>query len=338
MTHSLPTIPAADWNRLAAELARKFGLTFGGRSRGRGYRLPWEIAAVWNPFYAQWEAGVHPGYVNALETLAPRVTWDRAPKATRERLAASSGAPVRPWLSEGPFFPLASSQMRRIGYDADPSQDPETVPEYFAALGVGTPPRIDLDAEDLSIRIVQDGELDGTRRRLLRAVDIVLTIPKPSAGVVASPDPTGQGAVLDVTLSSPPAGALPSVSTVRAWRPPAESGDLLEALTTGRTDPPTVERRVGTVFFISPPGAPIGSDPNPLWTPVIRQDMTYNRVLATRSSLESLPRLNLRLATGLAGGVADPFFARLLDPLNEADAAASLALSTASVQVAEWTL
>lgn len=336
MATALPVIPANHWNRTAAELARKLGLVFGGRSDGRAWRLPWEISVSWNPFYAAFEASVHPGFVNALETLAPRLPWDRAPRATRTRLAAAGGAPVRPWLSELPWIPIEPGALRRIGHDADPSQEPEAVPEYFAALGVGTAPRIEIDAEDLRINVVEAGELSPARR-LLRAVDVVLTIPKVSAGVVASPD-EGGGALLDVTLSSPPAGAMPSLRLVRAWRPPAESGDLLEQLTTGRVDPGTVERRVGTVFFMSPPGAALGSDPDPAWTPVVRQDMTYNRVFATRTALDSFPALNLRLVTGLAGGVADPIFEGLLDPINEKDRDASLALSTASVRVAEWSL
>lgn len=332
---ALPLIPENHWNRMAGELARKLGLIFGGRGGGKGYRLPWEIEAVWNPFYNQFEASVHAGFVNFQETETPVLPWDRAPGETRLRLADSGGQPVRAWLSERPWFPLPPANFRRIGYDADPARDPESVPEYFAALGVGAPPRLDIDIEGLSINVVQAAELTASRR-LLRAIDIVLTIPKPAASVVATG--SGPGAAIDVTLSTPTIAVLPSLFTSRFWSPPAEAFDIREQLAGGLTDPTFVERRVGTVYFISPPDAPLESVPDLTWTPVVRQDMTYNRVLATRTDLDQLPRLSLSLVTGLAGGLADPIFAGLLDPINEADAAASLALSRASVRVEEWTL
>jgi translocation and assembly module TamB len=106
----------------------------------------------------------------------------------------------------------------------------------------------------------------------------------------------------------------------------------------GIADAPSIERRVGTVFFVSPPDAPLGSMPDQSWSPYVRQDLTYNRVLAYRTALDQLPRLNLSLVTGLAGGIADPIFAGLLAPINEADALASLQLSQASVRIEEWTL
>jgi hypothetical protein len=335
MAAALPLIPANHWNRNASNLARKLSLTFGGRFDGSGWRHPYSIAPVWNPFLTTWEISIQPGYVNALETETPAMAWDAAPDATRERLAAVAGSRVRPWLSESPWIPLPVANYRRIGYDADPAVDPEQVPEFFGAMGVGQAARLDLEADGGGISVIEPGAL-AAERLLLRAIDIVLTIPKPAAEIVTTGE--ADGVRLDVSLAVPGPETLCSIATSRFWRPPSEAYDIREQLAAGIADAPSIERRVGTVFFVSPPDTPLGSMPDQTWSPYVRQDLAYNRVLAYRTALDQLPRLNLSLVTGLAGGIADPIFAGLLAPINEADAIASLKLSQASVRTEEWTL
>lgn len=335
MAVSLPTINSERWNRLCDSLAGKVQAEFSRRTVPNTWRHPWNCLARWNPFLDAWEINIQAGFVNAAETEGPSLAAADAPADTRARLEVDGAALVRPWLSENPWFPVRPELWRAIGSDAAAGADGETVPEWFQALGVGGPPSLSINP-DLSGVTTAPGGFSGrpSERRLLRAVDVVLAVPKPAPGFALSTE--GGLDYADPNLI-PPAG-LPSVGFRRRWTPPAAAPTLLEQLATGLGEPPVAEYRVATVYLLSPPGAADGGAPGADWVPYVAGVLFWNLCFAWVADLSAVPRFRVSLSTGLAGGVADGIVAAMLAPNNEADAAAALALSRTRVQAEAWTV
>lgn len=334
MAYELPTIPASAWNANAHRLARKLNLSLGGRTDANGWRHPWNVKAAFNTFSQRWELNVYPGFINAMETEAPAMDWNMAPPLTRERLPGGAGGRVRPWLSESPWF--TPKAWRKIGEDAEPTREPEAVPEFFQAFGVGGPPRLDLNVDFSGVSVSVDPTEDPDARRLLRAVDVVLAVPKPAPALVTTETPNGVR--VDVSLNVPGPEEVPSLFTTRRWFAPIEAPTVQEQLASGRTQPTFEEWRVATVFLLSPAGEPAGAEPGSGWFAFTRHSLTWNRGFAYKSEADFLPPLDLTFSTGLAGGIAQPIFDALLAPVNEADRAASLFLSRAAVETDSWSL
>jgi hypothetical protein len=330
MTH--PPIPVqvirpADWNRVLRKIGAKKNRSYYGSASGAGFLHPWRTTAGYDVESNLWGIRIQPGYINAAETEVPAMAARLAPRETRERLGLGAGStrPARPWLSERPWMRIPADLWRSIG-TGETGSDP--VPDFFQALGVEGSAQIVIDAEDQSVSVVAPPPVPVERRRYLRAVDVVLTVPKPAIRAVLVPTESG-GTRIDYTVA--PGTGSPFLSIRRRYdpRPPAPS--LQEQLVTGRTDDNYIEKRVVTVYLLSPAGtkfgAPIGRD----WAPYFAHGLFYNLVSASRVILNIIPPSSLSSTIPLAGGAGQSIIESILDDLNARDAELSLALSQAGV-------
>lgn len=328
---ALPTLSARRWNAMASKLAAKLNVRPGATRPSPAWRHPWNCLARFNPSALRWEVNIQPGFVNAQETEGPALPWRECSVETQSRLQARAGELVRPWLTESPWLPVRSDAWRAIGADAAGATTEEAVPPFFLQMGV-----VDqLEGGALTTRGFP--VLPPEERRRLAAVDIVLNVPKPAPDIVLTELSDGIKRA-EVGLRPPGPGELPSVRVQRRFVAAQAEPPLLAQVAAGRAAPPFQEWRVATLYLLSAPGAAPGSAPDHTWTPFAAHDLFWNRRFAFQSSLAGLPRLNLSFSTFLAGGVANPLFQGILEPINEADAQAALTLSRGDVLTAAWSV
>lgn len=338
MASPLPIISAAAWNATGEKLARKLSVGFAAGSRGGGWRHPWHVRPVWSDAGSRWEADIFPAFLGPSEVDGPPVPWSEAAEETRERLGRASGSGmVRPWLSERVAFGIHPGLWRPVGSDAAAGEDPEPVPEYFRALGVGGPPLVEVDPVGWSVTVTAAG-LDPESVRFLRAVDLVLRIPRPAPDIALT-DLGGGITRADVALRLPDPAERPSVSLVRRFIPGAADPSLLEQVAAGRAQPAFQEVHLASVWLLSPPGIRPGGVPGADWVAFVRHEWTtWSAAFAWRSTLEALPPVRLDFSSPVAGGLGNPIFADILAPVNAADEAAAFLLSRADVASAAWTV
>lgn len=322
-------IRPADWNRVLRQIAAKKNKSYHGSDRGGGFVHPWRTSAGYDVERERWAIRVQPGYVNAAETEVPAMAARLAPPETRERLGLSRGSDqsVRPWLSERPWIPIAPALWREIG-TGETGVSAESVPPFFTALGVEAATEIVVDTENQRVSLVAPTPVPEFRRRYLRAVDVVLTVPKPAIRAALVPTESG-GTRIDYTIAS--GSGAPSLSIRRRYEPRPPAPTLQEQLATGRTDDDYLETRVVTVYLLSPtgtkPGTPLGRD----WTAYTAHALFYNRVYSSRVVLDLFPPQALASPIPLAGGAGQSIIATILDDLNARDAELSLTLGRAGV-------
>ncbi|MFK5923280.1 MAG: hypothetical protein QM496_13970 [Verrucomicrobiota bacterium] len=331
---NIPVISAPAWNELLVRLAGKLNITYAGRRDTKVFRHPWNTLARYDPFKSAWEINIQPGMVNAQDVDAPPINRVDAPDVTQERDSADK---VRPWLVEAPWISLPGISWRKLGTDASGLGDTEGVPLFFQALGVGMPPREDLEIAGSGVSITVDPLPDGVEDevRLLRAADVVLSIPKPTA--VAESVEDGSKISFAFTIRPAPPGN-PSIYVTPRFDPEDEDPTAQEQILTGRGGSSAVKRVVATLFLVSPAGAEKGSDPDHTWIPFVRHYLFYNLAFSHKATITNFPPLELELPTGLAGGVADGIFQRQLADINQADAGLAQALSNASVRTDIWSV
>lgn len=311
-----------DWDRVAQKIAAKKNKSYQGRESG-GWRHPWHTIARWDPQTLTWAIQVKAGYVNAAETEAPAMPADIAPAATRLRLDATSGR-VIPWLSEAPWIRIPRDLWREIGTGA---VETEPVPEFFTAQGVEGSDQIVIDAEDESVSLVAPPTVPPARRRLLRAVDLVLTVPKP---ILTPALVSGPGGTTELTWTVAAASGDPFLTVRRVHVPQAPPPTLQERLVTGRSEDPYTESLVATVYLLSRPGVPLGYPIGPDWQPHVKHALFWNRIHQAKVRMNLVPTAPLVSPIPLGGGAGQGIIQSILDDLNARDAALAAALGQAS--------
>ena len=333
--HAMRVIRPRAWNRTLGELSRKLEVRYRETESGTRFRHPWNTVARYDLENGVWSVNVQPGYINAAETLGPSIPIRAAPEETLTRLGIqqrNSSRPVVPWLSERPWFPTTA--WRALGTDADPAAEPETVPRFFLESGVESASQLQLDLADPGVSVTQRVTVPLDQRRLLRAVDVVLRVAKPM--IEASFEETSSGPELTFQVSSSPAP--PELSLRRKFVEPPEAPSLVEQLLTGATDLPYTERRVATVYLLSPPRLAAGSEVGPSWQPFVEHSLFFNRGFGYEVDLSVVPTVDQSFTIPLAGGVAGQTIENLIEDLNDNDAELSLLLSQGSVKTDFWTL
>lgn len=315
------------WNRVAQKIAAKKNKSYHGAESG-GWRHPWQTACRWDPRSQSWAMQMQPGYVNAAETDCPPLSAELAPAATRARLGIAAGGrqrqKVTPWLSEGPWIPINPALWREIGTGAVES---ETVPAFFVAQGVEGSEQIEVDAEELTLSVVAAPPVPTDRRRLLRAVDIVLTVPKPT---LRPSFITGLGGTTELTWTTAPAIGNPFLSVRRLHVPALPAPTLQEQLVTGRTEDPYTETLVATVYLLSRPGVPLGYAVGPDWQPHVKHFLFWNRIYQAKVLMNLVPPTPLTSPIPLAAGAGQGIIQNIIDDMNAKDATLAAALSQAS--------
>jgi len=324
------------WNRVVGELAKKLNLTCSTRESGTPWRHPWDTAAIWSPSDRVWKLNTYPGYINAAETETSSLPARRAPAPTLARLGirnTRSSVPVVPWLSERPWLPV--TDWRAIGTDAEPGVTPEAVPEFFTARGVEAGTVVDVDAIEQTISVTQGTTVPPAQRRLLRAVDVVIRVPKPTLQIELTSDEAG-GSTFFIGGERP--GGNPVLTVRRRYEPQLPPPSLEEQLLTGRVDDPYTESLVATVYLLSPPGTQPGADVSAKWQPYTRHSLFWNRGYAYEIIKRVVPALDQSFGIPLAGGIGNSLIDSFLADLNERDRELSLLISSGQVRTDFWTV
>lgn len=301
-----------------------------------GFRHPWQISARWDPSQERWEMQIfRDTYVANREILAPSMRVDEVPEETLRRLGAEKQERsdlVRPWISEEPWIPVP--EMRRVGTDAvaTTATSAEPIPEYFAERGVVSADELVIGVQSLSVR---PGGSPGDRekQRLLRAVDVILNQPRPTAGLQAGSD--GR-----ITVDIRPAGDSSPFLTITGARfePKSEASSAAEEIAGAVADDGIDRRHVGTLWLLSPPGTSRDSEPDETWQPFGQHFEFWNLDHDINRDLNVFEPVVLELAAPLAGGVAQGVIDTFLDNIEQEDAAASAFLSSAKVEGGFWTV
>jgi hypothetical protein len=300
----------------------------------RGYRHPWQVAMRWDGETRQWQAQFHrSSYVAgpaAREVEGPALRWAALPRATRARLGEDPGRAVSPWLSEEPWLPCPADRWRRLGIDAEPVLEGsgEVIPQALRDLGATTAgEQIRIDRSEQTFTVSRNGPpVERRRVRLVRAVDIVLHVPRPRVRLAAADD--GEIAI-ELELA---AGDAPYVTIQRGRYDPAlEVGDTLSQFAAALDDDGIDRTLAARVYLLSRPGAPDGSPVDRTWRPYVDQGLFWNPQHRTNRELNIVEPLRLRFPTGLAGGAGDTLIQNTLADINQRDALASVLVSQASV-------
>jgi len=272
---------------------------------------PWQVGLSYTE-ESGWKAMIRPGFVYHLAATLP-VTGD-------------DGKTKDVPLTRRPEWPLVN--FRAIGPAAQPislgtSGDTitatfETVPKYFAYLGVGQPPVIAGDG----LNPVQTGtEAQKRTERLLKACDLVLYQDHPATqGTVQVSDPsTGRIVSVDASFVDTSSHKLRAyLKQTARYVPPQPNADAFTAALNGWEDATKTELHLATVYFVSPPGVGNAAPLDGTWTPYVQHHVWWNLDHATNVIGNPLNVQPLRLIVPLAGGVGQPLIDALLGILNDA--------------------
>lgn len=348
-----PKLPlsAEDWNIAVDELRMNLPLVVGGKTSG-GWTHPWKPSALWDKDIEMWRIAVKPGFVNGseVEVVMP---FDHAP--TETQLRVEEGDRVRAWLSEEPYVAIAPDRMRRIGPDGDPTGasgpgglagalfgselDFEEVHPFFRSLGVGDSPStsfVPLSGFQTEQRNPEDLEND----RLLRRVEIVLTQERfgtATEWTVGGPIGGISIAEFSVIYTNATYRESPYIQFFKEWVPPLP-GDDSERIQGNWEDTPYDQIKIADVYFVSPPGAALGSEPDGSWEPYYQNHVYWNlnhrtNILPVQSEPDPLI-LNI---PPLAGGITNAFFDTYIAINNDLTTAAFEYLNNRTLEGRFWT-
>lgn len=295
------------------------------------WRHPWFARVEWDGTEELWRARITPGFCLSPSGEAVPVVdlpEDLAPPATLERLgieSPSSGNTVSAWLDEDPRFPLPASGFRAIGTDAlaVPGGATESVPDFFSDRGVLGPQVLDTSGEAAVIRI---NGLVASRAnaRLLRACDLVLWHDRLQTTV--TPEIKGDEVTFTVTLRRPGDARAGAWLGVERDFKGAQAREAAAVLLGAATDPGRDGLHLATVYLLSPPGTPEGSEPDGTWSPFVKHREFWN-VRYVTSSAEIVPeptRIAVpvpQLGLGQLGAAAAIFTEAINQNLSELEAA-----------------
>jgi len=327
-------IRVSDWNAFVNYVFRHRVATV-TRIAPEPWRHPWWTTAAWSPDRGEWVCRIKPGYVvrglahqARTAAVSVRVPLGWAPQSTLTRLGRKremkSRVPVDAWLREEPEIALPAGRWRRIGTDAGLGESDEPVPRFFRKRGVNEPG---------DRGFAEDGGLVHRRPRLLRAMDIVLHADRLANATDWRVGTGVEGRVAEfyaTVASRPDREALPYLRTLTRFVAD-EAVDPLVQIQGGWQDSGTDRRLVATVYLLSDPGLPPGSDPERQpgrWRAHVRHRLFWNlRYVETRFEIPAAPTPLQVPGLSLAGGLVGSFTPAIAE-INDRYAALTAYLGT----------
>lgn len=318
--------------------------SFTARGSGGKWRHPWFTALRHEQ--GQWTATVKPGFVNgqcpivrttALEQGADAKDFGTNPLTGKKYFSDpvfNGGQTVEPKLVrvDVPLYlsPRLTMSWRPLGWDGPPGSQ---VPEFFANLGAGSQPRIDLSAPEVNLDLLPQPP-EGLR--LLRVCDVVLHQPRlaltSTLNVLPGLLTGGFAAQQTLSLLAPPAGdSLRLFSGV--FQPPVE----IDPTAFDFTEQPFDERLVARCYLLSPPKTPQLSEPDATWTPYVQHFLFWNLEYQTPSFQQVPGDDNIQFIPPLAGGVAQIVINSITSQLNDATQRAFNQIVARSMAGTHWT-
>lgn len=297
------------------------GTIVSARPSRSGWRHPWSLDLQWRADSQApaglWRGHVWPGFVNGRDAFVGVPPSETFP----DGLSALTDDPA-PTLNFGGWRDPAASAGVAVTGDSLRLLPGEGYPKFFETLGV--------------VPVAKGGDpfaassgvpYDEARTRQIRAMDVVLTIPRIGTRLeynVLNPFTSQRTEQIDTVYVTDYYRAVKGRSVLRAvtkFSPPVETslaatyGQLLSG---GSSE--YDEIHLATAYVVSPRDVGEGAEPDETWTPWVRQ-MTagfWNLNSATNVIPASKPDLAIRFLLPLAGGLAQPVVDRLLATVNDA--------------------
>lgn len=277
-----------------------------------GWHHPWFCMVRW--IDGRWTVQVRPGFVNGQDPAVP-----------------GHGD-----LSDGPKIPLP--EFRQIPADGD------TVPKFFARLGVRTPQSgVSINSADLIEVDVTQRDESGPAPRLLVACEIWVSFARATyigeTTFVDGSGTSGQYADLSVrfdTTQLDRVGSRPRL-LVGPQMPKVAAPTLFERLSGQFQDDGEDRIRISTIYFLSPPYA-TDPTPNQLWQPYAANSAFWNLSHAARNQRPAKPSPPIRMFTGLAGGWGDIIGNQILSGINAFTQQAENAFGTTTNEGTFWNI
>ena len=237
--------------------------------------------------------------------------------------AGGPGGPVRLTNSPAPYLVLKGwrNPAGTSGVGTSDSGDivfgkAEGYPKFFESIGV-VPAAPGGKTADVAF--------DPQRTRQIRAVDVVLTQPRPGSTLTI----TELNPVTDHFTHQLSTTFLNSFYTLQEGRarldvssqfvPPAQDDTTdspFLALPMNAGDPQMDQIQIATVYVVSPPGVEQDAAPDQTWEPFVQHFVFWNLWHATRSVPPATPLPPLQLITGLGLGILDFLANAFLAPIN----------------------
>lgn len=330
MKRKVPIINHKTWNAMIEEVSRRLPLRFVRTSRR--WVHPWTIMPEWSDTAGQWVFRIRPGFVNGVEPeistlalLATERTLDRIEEETGTRPDKKQS--VDALITESPQIVVSGTRIIGKGADAESvsvsmsgniAVEFEAVPEFFIQFGVTDEKVVfqgNLNSGIQEVQYESTGESP-----LLSACDVVLYVDRAAAKldvIQGNPFLDSYSALLVINYGrSTPPRKRPWLTVTSKYKPIVEvdMGNLLE----GTADPEFDAIKIGTIYFLSPPGYSPDLPMDDTWTPFVKHDQFWNLCHAPQRIPDPTPIQPIQLRTGLLGGIADSIFSTLLAPGNDA--------------------
>ncbi|EDY16675.1 hypothetical protein CfE428DRAFT_5788 [Chthoniobacter flavus Ellin428] len=308
------------------------------------FKHPWFTTPSWSGSAQQWVATVQPGFVNeacpiyratVAEQQAVGNPWEINPLTGEPFFSASVFNSQQSTLNSQlsvdlPLYltPAIALNFYGIGWDGDGNAG---VPDFFVQLG----------AARLPAGKSVDTAPPPDNLRLLRACDIWLH--QPRSGLTSSVDLnpsgfiTGQGSVQQTLSIASPAPS--DVLRVLAGTfQPIDQTAAIDPLSGDYTEPNFDELLISTVYLLSPPNTPIGTEPDGSWTPYVRHNLFWNLQWAQPFFQPISNDPGTPFIPPLAGGVAQIAIGFLASSINDAAQQALNILQGHSMAGSFWTI
>ena len=326
--------------------------------RSRRWRHPWFTEAVWLPQKGAWVAFVLAGFVNGIApvvrvsvadlreargTFFGQLVDAKAGAAEIEQLAwlaipKDGQSTADATLADVPLYlrpPIGLNSWRKVGYGGEGS-----VPLFFRDRGVGKPPATEPGTAQAR---------PPAGNRLLCACDVFLE--QPRAALSASLELNPAGAVAGTSLVSQTLRMQEKAAGARVRLQSGEfsvfeqsqlnfrgAGSLVADFEEQTTD----RIKVSTVWMLSPPDAPVESQPDATWQPFAQHNLFWNlswsQPLLRRAVLSSdIFSPLLGTLSVLGGGVGFVWASSVAAGINDSVQGAYNILRAMSLEGTFWT-
>lgn len=319
-----PELPQKIWPGMNCEVLKTpRGVIVSGQA-AEVWRHPWWIdldyAVREEPepggALGEWRATVWPGFVNGRDSfISMPKDWPEDGDEARDVALTDE---VQPYLVlDGWRNPVQPS-----GAENGVLKAGEGYPSFFAALGVRPPAT---GGDPLSLR--SQAPMDETRTREIRAMDVVLTIPRIGSRLdFRTSDPSIEAQTQffqtvylnDYFLRVGGRALLTAQSKHREAQ--AQTLQGLFGLLLSAGDDEFDARRMATVWMVSPPDAGENAVPDQTWEPYVQHFLFWNVNHAASVVPKPSGSSRLTLDVPLAGGVAQPLINQLLARVNDMQA------------------
>jgi hypothetical protein len=237
------------------------------------WRHPWWTSPTWWQEGKQWVAAVVPGWCESHDG-DPEVIIETLPGLV-ELPGGTTVPPDSEWpygLTSGPRIRIPNTLWRALGTDAVGSR--EVLPPELIRAGVMPPPQL-VETEGGLATAFEGVVKDRAMARLARAVEVVLK--KGREVVVLSPN-TGEDGLPELSMNFLTFYEDPGIELRSEWPEGGPvSGEFIPLDDSGIfADEGIDELRLATIYLISEPGAPEGSEVDGSWSPLVRHHVKRN--------------------------------------------------------------